>query len=180
VSHHRSHSVSWSRYTCFFLSHCRQGSPTRSDWVFPPSTLGPACGSLGSFLPPLLHAFSIVAPTAKRFFSPLITWFRFLRERERIWLAQLHLSWSITGCSPAWGPVPASGPALAGMQRSHGIKHGCLGNWHCGWTFSLSLSFFFFFCFLGLYPRHMEVPRLGVQLGLQLLVYTTATAMQDP
>ena len=26
----------------------------------------------------------------------------------------------------------------------------------------------------------MKVPRLGVQLELQLLVYTTATAMQDP
>ena len=26
----------------------------------------------------------------------------------------------------------------------------------------------------------MEVPRLGVQSELQLLVYTTATAMQDP
>ena len=26
----------------------------------------------------------------------------------------------------------------------------------------------------------MEVPRLGVELELQLLVYTTATAMQDP
>ena len=26
----------------------------------------------------------------------------------------------------------------------------------------------------------MEVPRLGVKLELQLLVYTTATAMQDP
>ena len=32
---------------------------------------------------------------------------------------------------------------------------------------------------LGLYPRHMEVPRLGVQLGLQLPAYTTATARQD-
>ena len=27
---------------------------------------------------------------------------------------------------------------------------------------------------------HMEVPRLGVKLELQLLAYTTATAMQDP
>ena len=26
----------------------------------------------------------------------------------------------------------------------------------------------------------MEVPRLGVELELQLLTYTTATAMQDP
>ena len=38
----------------------------------------------------------------------------------------------------------------------------------------------FFFAFLGLHLRHMEVPRLGIQLELQLLVTTTATAMQDP
>ena len=35
------------------------------------------------------------------------------------------------------------------------------------------------FCFLGLHPPHMEVPRLGVQLGLQLPADTTATATQD-
>ena len=39
---------------------------------------------------------------------------------------------------------------------------------------------FCFFHFLGPYPWHMEVPRLGVELELELLVYTTATAMQDP
>ena len=33
---------------------------------------------------------------------------------------------------------------------------------------------------LGLYLRHMEVPRLGVESELQLLAYTTATSMQDP
>ena len=37
----------------------------------------------------------------------------------------------------------------------------------------------FFFCFLGLYPWHMEIPRLGVELELQLPAYTTATAMPD-
>ena len=39
---------------------------------------------------------------------------------------------------------------------------------------------FFYFCFLGLYPWHMEVPRLGVQLELQLPAYTTGTATLDP
>ena len=33
--------------------------------------------------------------------------------------------------------------------------------------------------FLGPHPWNMEVPRLGVQSELQLLVYTTATAMRD-
>ena len=48
---------------------------------------------------------------------------------------------------------------------------------HC----EASLYFFFFFClFLGPHPRHMESPRLGVELELQLLTYTTATATQDP
>ena len=37
-----------------------------------------------------------------------------------------------------------------------------------------------FFFFLGPHPQHMEFPRLGVKLELQLLAYSTATAMQDP
>ena len=37
----------------------------------------------------------------------------------------------------------------------------------------------FFFCFLKLYLRHMEVPRLEVELKLQLLAYATATATPD-
>ena len=32
----------------------------------------------------------------------------------------------------------------------------------------------------GPYLQHVEVPRLGVKLKLQLPVYTTTTAMQDP
>ena len=33
--------------------------------------------------------------------------------------------------------------------------------------------------FLGLHPRHMELPRLGVQLELQLPAYATAAALPD-
>ena len=33
--------------------------------------------------------------------------------------------------------------------------------------------------FLGPYPKHVEVPRLGAESGPQLRAYTTATAMQD-
>ena len=36
---------------------------------------------------------------------------------------------------------------------------------------------FFFLVISGLHPRHMEFPRLGVKLELQLLAYTTATAI---
>ena len=39
--------------------------------------------------------------------------------------------------------------------------------------------FVFVFVFLGLYPRHMEVPRLGVKSELQLPAYTTTTASPD-
>ena len=39
--------------------------------------------------------------------------------------------------------------------------------------------FFLFFFFLGPHPQCIEVPRLGVESGLQLLAYTTI-AMQDP
>ena len=38
----------------------------------------------------------------------------------------------------------------------------------------------FFVLFLGPYPRHREVPRLGVESELQLPAYTTATATRDP
>ena len=37
-----------------------------------------------------------------------------------------------------------------------------------------------FFRFLGLHPRHMEIPRLGVKAELQLPASATATATPDP
>ena len=40
--------------------------------------------------------------------------------------------------------------------------------------------FFPSFVFLGQNPWHMEDPRLGFKLELQLPGYATATAMQDP
>ena len=52
-------------------------------------------------------------------------------------------------------------------------------------TFSIfGFSFFFFFwsfcLFLGLFLRHMEFPRLGVELELQPPAYAIATATWDP
>ena len=42
-------------------------------------------------------------------------------------------------------------------------------------------SFFFFSFFLfTAAPWHMEIPRLGMELELQLPAYTTATAMRSP
>ena len=40
---------------------------------------------------------------------------------------------------------------------------------------NLKILFFFFF-FLGLHPWHMEAPRLGVELELQLPAYDTAVS----
>ena len=44
--------------------------------------------------------------------------------------------------------------------------------------FSVSKALLFFL-FLGLHPRHMEVPRLGVESELQMLAYTIATPTWD-
>ena len=43
-------------------------------------------------------------------------------------------------------------------------------------SFLFSLSFFF----LELHLQHMEIPRLGVKLGLQLPAYATTRAIPDP
>ena len=40
------------------------------------------------------------------------------------------------------------------------------------------MVFFSFLLFLGPYPQHMEVPRLGVKWKLQLLSYATATGIE--
>ena len=47
-------------------------------------------------------------------------------------------------------------------------------------TVSIVFHNFFFFTFLGPHPQHVEVPRLGLELELQLPACTTATALQDP
>ena len=45
---------------------------------------------------------------------------------------------------------------------------------------SFYFIYFVFLPFLGLHPRHMEVPRLGVESKLLLPAYTRATATPDP
>ena len=51
---------------------------------------------------------------------------------------------------------------------------------YSSFTFSFFLpSFSFLPSFLGAHLQHMEVPRLGVELELQLPAYTTGKAMQD-
>ena len=52
----------------------------------------------------------------------------------------------------------------------------------CGLFIYLFIYLFicFWFGFLGPHLRHMDVPRLGVELELQLPACTTATATPDP
>ena len=59
------------------------------------------------------------------------------------------------------------GPVLpqAQVKAVQLVKRRVLGECHC--------------FILGPHPRHMEVPRLGVKLELQLLAYTIATATPD-
>ena len=79
---------------------------------------------------------------------------------------------------PRWNPLPLFTDAQS--NRPHAVSVSSflparlLGA-------SLDVSFFFFFIvfFLGPHQRHMEVPRLGVESGLQPPVYAIATAMRD-
>ena len=48
------------------------------------------------------------------------------------------------------------------------------------WSFHRQKGKTSFFFFLGLHLQHMEVPRLGTELELQLPAYTTAMATPDP
>ena len=61
-------------------------------------------------------------------------------------------------------------------QKPTDIK---MGQKKCSGERLLKLLCIFFFFFLGLYPWHMEVPRLGFKSELQLPAYTTART-QDP
>ena len=68
-----------------------------------------------------------------------------------------------------------------GAQKSPNWKNACkmLFLFHsCKSTFFLFL-FSFLFVFLRLLLQHMEVPRLGVKLELQLPAYTSPVAMPD-
>ena len=85
-----------------------------------------------------------------------------------LWLNGLrHCHCCGSGCCYGTGLIPGLGTST--YPRPNKIKQN-----------TQSLFFYFYFaCFIGLYPQHMEVPRLGVESELQLPAYTTATATQD-
>ena len=120
-------SCSWC--ACFFLSHCPQGSSAWSEWVWELQPL--VWPVLHWGLSCLLHVmiFQFWLLCQKLVFK--ITWFNFLRVRERG-------PWRITGHWPAWDPCLFLVQLVeAGLQWSCGIKYGCRGRRDCGWSFSL-------------------------------------------
>ena len=89
-----------------------------------------------------------------------------------------------------FGLFKASPATYGGSQARGGIRAAAVDHSHSNAgsepclqptpQLTFFLFYFFFFHFLGLHPWHMEVPRLGIELELQLPAYTTAIAMQDP
>ena len=89
------------------------------------------------------------------------------------------------------GPIPHLKVELDGIendqQSTPEAQHEALGLWegevegHEEYPGGLcNVILFLFFFFSGLRPWHMEVPRLGAELELELPAYTTAIAMPDP
>ena len=90
---------------------------------------------------------------------------------------------------PSWGVFPLSKQVITHPgQDNRGLE---LGTWFpkelsvAGFYLlyiegQISTEIFISYIFLRLHPWHMEAPRLGVKLELQLPVYTTATATWDP
>ena len=75
----------------------------------------------------------------------------------------------------SWTPLPAPQKEPVYPHRLCTIR----ANGHI----EKALAFLFFWgggVFLGAQVQHTEVPRLGVELELQLLVYVTATAQKIP
>ena len=79
-------------------------------------------------------------------------------------------------------PLPLLlGPQLQFFHQENGSNEFCLllTSRTVGWG-RKELFFFFFFVFLGLYSQHMEVPRLGVKLDLQLRPTPQSNARSEP
>ena len=81
-----------------------------------------------------------------------------------------------------WPPQPPTSKALSSLYlpyRDAPTELPRAEDISLAQAFIFHLHVFLFFCFLGPHPQHKEVPRLGVELELQLPMYTTATATQD-
>ena len=86
------------------------------------------------------------------------------------------------GWSQAWG-THVTDPEVRLIQRGPKSHHDHIVFTinHLTWPNIPGIEVLFYFpVFLGPQPRHMEVPWLGIELELQLPVYTTAIATPDP
>ena len=84
-----------------------------------------------------------------------------------LWVVRIRQCRHCNQCTPLWGPVDSGGdPACVG-QWGHGTSCTfCSLLLLCDPKTALKIRpFFFFFCFLGPYPWHMELPRLGNHIG---------------
>ena len=82
-------------------------------------------------------------------------------------------------------PLPMPTGSIPHAQHTARYSEASVNVCCVGWInerdlFLFSFSFFSFCLFLGPLLWYMEVPRLGVELELQLPAYATATAMWDP
>ena len=87
----------------------------------------------------------------------------------------VHSKWNnahLLTPNPQSIPLPPPSPLATASLLSMSVSLSLLCRW-------VHLCHILFLVFLGPHPRHMEVPRLGVKLELQLPAYTTATATWD-
>ena len=93
------------------------------------------------------------------------------KQRKSVFLWSLHFNsgrWVTSRYFSVWCMV------IDAVEKSKAVIGDCrvLG-WGSGFLF------LFLFCFLGLYLRHIEIPRLGVKSELQLPAYTTTSTTPD-
>ena len=100
---------------------------------------------------------------------------------------QLREVKQLAPCHTAGVQVPHQAQLLALLALSSTLPRSngpCLKDKRDGLLLFLIFYFFIFyfylFILLGLHPQHTKVPRLGVKSELQLLAYTTSTAVPDP
>ena len=65
------------------------------------------------------------------------------------------------------------------MYESEPLRQGEISDMYSSGYGGFGFFFFCFFCFLGPHLQQMEVPRFGVESGLQLLAFVIAMATQD-
>ena len=92
------------------------------------------------------------------------------------WLLSVSVDLSFLDISYYFHSYSNMWPFVSGFFHSHDVMF----RGSVLWPLCQYLVYLFLFAFIGLYLQHMEVPRLGVELELQLPAYATAIATEDP